>query len=125
MKTRRTIPMMVVALMMMTGLAFAGETAMNMAKKELYHEITDCFKEEIKDWNNYFYQHDINKFDEKVQVCFIVNGDQSLSLIRLRSDDNAAKDYVKHIFKTKKLKADKVLVGEAYVFNLSVRYNTN
>ncbi|WP_430972648.1 hypothetical protein [Sunxiuqinia rutila] len=124
MKTRRTIPMMVIALMMMTGLAFAGETATNMAKKDLYNEISDCFKEEIKDWNNYFYQNNINQLDEKVQVCFIVNGDQSLSLVRLRSDDEAAKDYVKHIFKTSELKADKVLVGKAYVFNLAVRYNT-
>lgn len=122
MKTTRTMTLMVIAFFMMTGLSFAGETAASMAQKELVQEITEVFKKDIKDWNNYFYQNDINKLDEKVKICFIVNGDQSLSLIRLSSKDGRAKDYVKHVFKTQKMEADKVLVGEAYVIHLALSY---
>ncbi|WP_157624905.1 hypothetical protein [Sunxiuqinia dokdonensis] len=122
MKTTRTMTLMVVAFLMMTGLTFASETTATMAKKELYHEITEVFNNDLKDWNNYFYQNDIDKLDEKVQVCFIVNGDQSLSLVRVKSKDGAATDYVKHVFKTRKIEADKVLVGKAYIFNMDLRY---
>lgn len=122
MKTTRTMTMMVVAFFMMTGLTFAGETTASMAKKELCHEITEVFNNDIKEWNNYFYKNNIGKMEEKVKVCFIVNGDQSLSLIRLSCKDGAAKDYVKHVFKTRKIEADKVLAGKAYTFNLDLSY---
>jgi hypothetical protein len=122
MKTTRTMTLMVVAFFMMTGLASAVETTASMAKKELVQEITEVFKNDIKEWNNYFYKNDIHKMEEKVQVCFIVNGDQSLSIVRLSCKDGAAKDYVKHVFKTHEIIADKVLVGNAYVVNLALRY---
>ena len=117
-----TVSMMVIAFFMMTGLTFAGETATDMAKKELYHDIKECFQDDIKEWDNFFYQNGINRMDEKLQVCVFVNGDQSLSVIRIRSENPDAKDYVKHVFNTQELEAGKVLVGKAYVFNLSVRY---
>ncbi len=122
MKTTRTMTLMVVAFFMMSGLAFSGETVTSIAKKELYLQISEVFKEDIKEWNNYFYKNDISKLDEKVLVCFIVNEDQSLSLIRLSCKDGVAKDYVKHVFKTRKMKADKVLVGQAYSLNLALHY---
>lgn len=121
MKTKKTLTLVIVFLMM-TGLTFAGETAIDMAKKELCHEITECFNRDIKHWNNYFYQNGINRIEEKVKVCFIVNGDQSLSIIRISCEDGDAENYVKHIFKTRKVKADKILVGKAYTFNLRLKY---
>nr|MBD3623584.1 hypothetical protein [Sunxiuqinia sp.] len=52
MKTTRTMTLMVVAFLMMTGLTFAAETTASMAKKELVQEITEVFKKDIKEWNN-------------------------------------------------------------------------
>jgi hypothetical protein len=122
MKTRKTTFTLIIAFVMMTGLAFAGETTTSMAKKELLHEITSSLNDGIKDWNNYFYQNDINKVDEKVRVYIVVNKDQSLKLIRVVCENPDATGYVKHIFGSEKMKADKALVGTAYRFNLSLRY---
>ena len=123
MKTTRTMTLMVVAFLMMTGLTFGGETAASTAKKELVQEIAEVFQKDIKTWNNYFYHNDISKVNEKVRICFVVNGDQSLSLIRVSSDNGDANDYVKHVFKTRKIEADKVLAGNAYVINMALRYD--
>lgn len=123
MKTQR-ITMMVIAFFMMTGLVAAGETesAVNMAKKELYQEIKTCFKDDINKPFNYFYQNNINRVDDRVQICFVVDHDQSLRIVRLRCDDPDARDYVKHVFKNRKLTADSVLVGKAYIVNMTLRY---
>ena len=96
MKTQR-ITMMVVAFFMMTGLVAAGETesAVNMAKKELYQEIKTCFKDDINKPFNYFYQNNINRVDDRVQICFVVDHDQSLRIVRLRCDDPDARGGVR------------------------------
>ena len=124
MKTKTTM-MMVVAFLMMTGLTFAGESATNLAKKNLQQEISQCFKQEMSDWNNFFYKNGINKIKEEVRVSFWVNEDQTVSLIRVISDNPDAKNYVKHVFETNSLEADQLLAGKAYTFNLNLRYEAH
>lgn len=115
MKTKRTI-LMVSAFMMMTSLSFARESAVSMAKKDLY--------EDISHWNNYFFKKAINSVDEKVEVSFYVNDDQSLSVFRIRSENPDARDYVKHVFRKNKIFADELLVGKTYTFKLHLIYKT-
>ena len=124
MKTQKFLTM-VVALMMVTGLTFAGETATSMAKKNLSSDIKDAFKNEISHWNNYFYLNDINKVKEDIQVSVYVNSDQSLTLIKVVSPNQDAKDFVKYMFNKEKIEGDQILVGKAYSFNLHLRYESN
>lgn len=121
MKTKRTI-LMAVAFIMMAGLAFAGEAEVNVAKTGLYQEISECFKEDISNWNNYFFKNNINNVDEKLEISFYVNDDQSLSVFRIRCENPEACEYVKSVFKANKMYADKVLTGKAYTFRLHLLY---
>lgn len=124
MKTQKFL-LSIIAVMMMTSLTFAGESATSMAKRNLNEDIKASFKKEICCWNNYFYQHDINEMRETVKVSVIVNKDQSLTVFRVVSDNPDAKDYVKYLFKNYKIEAEKVLVGKAYTFDLRLRYEAN
>ena len=122
MKTKKTILMVITMMIMMTGLSFAGETATSLAKKDLYENINKCFKQEMKNWNNYFYQNDINKVKEDVRITFKVDDDQTISLLRVSCPNQDAKDYVKYMFKTNEIKANEIMVGKAFVFNLRLYY---
>jgi hypothetical protein len=109
---------------MISGLSFAGETEISMAKKDLYEDISERFKDDISHWNNYFFKKAINSVDEKVEVSFYVNDDKSLSVFRVRCENPDAQDYVKHVFRENRMFADKVLVGHAYTFKLHLIYKT-
>ena len=124
MKTQKFLTV-VIAVMMMTSYALAGESAASMAKRNLNEDIKANFKKEIAQWNNYFYQHNINSLKETVKVSFVVNKDQSLTVFRVISDDPDAKNYVKYLFENYDIEADKVLVGNAYTFNIQLRYEAN
>jgi len=121
MKTKKAI-LVAVAFIMMAGLTFAGEAEVNMAKAGLYQEISDCFKEDISYWNNYFYKNNINSVDEKLEISFYVNDDRSLSIFRIRCENPEACEYVKEVFRENKMHADKVLAGKAYTFKLHLLY---
>ena len=123
MKTRRII-LAVVAVMMMTGLTFAGESGLSMAEKNLTTDIQENFQKEINHWKNYFYEHDINSLKENVSISFIVNNDRTLTLLHSVTDNKDARDFVKFIFSKHEVKADRSLVGEAYTFNLYLHYTT-
>jgi hypothetical protein len=122
MKTTKPTIMMVIAVLMMTGLSFAGESATSMAQKELHQSITECFNKNLRVHENFFYENGINKLKEEVQISFVVNKDQSLSLIWVNSDIEVAKSYVNHVFKTRKIYANQILVGKCYKFNLYLDY---
>jgi hypothetical protein len=115
---------MVIAFVMASSLSFAGETEISMAKKDLYEDISERFKEDISHWNNYFFKKDINSMDEKVEISFYVNDDQSLSVFRVRCENADACGYVKHVFRENKMFADEVLAGKAYTFKLHLIYKT-
>lgn len=123
MKTKRTI-LMVIAFVMVSGLSFAGEAEIRMAKKDLYENISGLFKEDISHWNNYFFKKGINSLDENVEISFYVNDDQSLSVFRVRCENPDACNYVKHVFRENKMLADEVLAGKAYTFKLHLIYKT-
>jgi hypothetical protein len=123
MKTKTTF-LTIVAVLMMTGLTFAGETGLSMAEKNLTSDIKKNFQQEISHGNNYFYEHDINSLKENVTISFYVNDDRTLTLLQVITDDKDAKDFVKQIFSKREVKADRGLVGEAYTFNLYLRYTT-
>lgn len=123
MKTKTTF-LTIVAVLMMTGLTFAGETGLSMAEKNLTSDIQRNFRQEIGHWRNYFYEHDINSLKENVTISFYVNEDRTLTLLQVITDNKDAKDFVKYIFSKHEVKADRELTGEAYTFNLYLRYTT-
>lgn len=123
MKTKTTL-LTIVAVLMMTGLTFAGETGLSMAEKNLTNDLKENFQQEISHGNNYFYEHDISSLKENVTISFYVNEDRSLTLLQVITDNKNAKDFVKQIFSKHEVKADRGLVGEAYTFNLYLRYTT-
>jgi hypothetical protein len=109
---------------MLTGLTFAGETGLSMAEENLTSDIRENFQQEINHWKNYFYQHDISYLKEDVTVSFYVNSDRTLTLLQVITDNKEAKDFVKYMFSKQEVKADRMLKGEAYTFNLCLRYST-
>jgi hypothetical protein len=123
MKTKKVI-LAIVAVLMMTGLTFAGETGLSMAEKNLTNDIQENFQQEIGHWRNYFYEHDINSLKENVTVSFYVNSDRTLTLLQVITDNSDAKNFVKYVFSKQQVKADRALAGEAYTFNLYLRYTT-
>ena len=123
MKTKTTF-LTIVAVLMMTGLTFAGETGLSMAEKNLTNDLKENFQQEISHGNNYFYENDIKSLKENVTISFYVNDDRTLTLLQVITDNKDAKDFVKQIFSKREVKADRGLVGEAYTFNLYLRYTT-
>ncbi|HKJ43525.1 MAG TPA: hypothetical protein VKA27_15620 [Sunxiuqinia sp.] len=124
MKTQKFF-MVVIAVMMMTSYAVAGESETSMARRNLNEDIKASFDKEIAHWNNYFYTHNINLMRETVKVSFVVNKDQSLTVFRVISDDPDARNYVKYLFANNNIEAEKVLVGNAYTFDIVLRYEAN
>jgi len=123
MKTKKVI-LAIVAVLMMTGLTFAGETGLSMAEKNLTSDIQKNFQQEIGHLQNYFYEHNINSLKENVTISFYVNSDRTLRLLQVITDNKEAKDFVKYMFSKQEVKADRALAGEAYTFNLYLRYTT-
>ena len=123
MKTKKVI-LAIVAVLMMTGLTFAGETGLSMAEKNLTSDIRNNFQQEIRLSQNYFFEHNINSLKEDVTVSFYVNSDRTLTLLQVITDNPDAKKFVKYMFSKKEVKADRELTGEAYTFNLYLRYTT-
>ncbi|GET25899.1 hypothetical protein [Prolixibacter sp. NT017] len=123
MKTKKVI-LAIVAVLMMTGLTFAGETGLSMAEKNLTSDIQKNFQREIGQLQNYFYEHNINSLKENVTISFYVNSDRTLRLLQVITDNKEAKDFVKYMFSKQEVKADRALAGEAYTFNLYLRYTT-
>jgi len=123
MKTKKVI-LAIVAVLMMTGLTFAGETGLSMAEKNLTSDIQKNFQQEISHLQNYFYEHNISSLKENVTISFYVNSDRTLRLLQVITDNKEAKDFVKYMFSKQEVKADRALAGEAYTFNLYLRYTT-
>ena len=86
MKTRKII-LAVAAVMMMTGLTFAGGSGLSMAEKNLTSDIQENFQKEINQLKNYFYKHDISSLKENVSISFIVNNDRTLTLLHAVTDN--------------------------------------
>lgn len=121
---RKKVILAIVAVLMMTGLTFAGETGLSMAEKNLTSDIQKNFQQEIGHLQNYFYEHNINSLKENVTISFYVNSDRTLRLLQVITDNKDAKDFVKYMFNKQEVKADRALTGEAYTFNLYLRYTT-
>ncbi|GET23081.1 hypothetical protein JCM18694_33270 [Prolixibacter denitrificans] len=95
-----------------------------MAEKNLTSDIQKNFRQEIGQLQNYFYEHNINSLKENVTISFYVNSDRTLRLLQVITDNKEAKDFVKYMFSKQEVKADRALAGEAYTFNLYLRYTT-
>lgn len=119
----KTILTMVLATMIIS-VATAGqaETNVHKAKKKLNEKISVVLNEDMNQSGNYFYQHRITRIKEDLKVSFYVNNDQELVLLRVRTDNQDAKAYIKHFFRYNTIKADQILTGRAYTFNLHLRY---
>ena len=124
MKTKTTL-LTIVTFLMMTGLTFAGETGLSMAKKNLTSDIQKSIQQEMSHWKNYFYENDIKSLKENITITFYVNDDCTLRLLQVITNNSEAKDFVKYIFSKDEVKADRGLAGEAYTFNLYLHYTAH
>ena len=118
MKTILTMVMVV----MVTTFTFAGGSGVQAAKKNLNKEIGIALNEDVNESGNYFEMNQIYNVKENMKVSFYVNDEQELVLLQVKTGNKDAKDYMKHFFKSNRLKADKVLCGQAFSLNLYLRY---
>ena len=119
----KTIFTMVLAVLIST-IAYAGktETSVQAAQKNLIEDITLALNKDVNDPNNYFAENEIRNVKENVKVTFYVNGEQEVVLLRVKTDSYDAENYVKHFLKNNIIHADSILSGQAYTFNLYLRY---
>jgi len=126
MKTKATFLLMAI-LSLVTSTSFGGgtETETMEAKKALRSEIAQSLSDGINGWNNYFYQHEVNRVDDHLQITFAVNHDGTLRLLKVEHADQDVKEYVEHVFGKQTIIADPSLTGKAFAFDLHLRYITH
>ena len=111
-----------IVLVAMTTVMFGSESEMQAAKKNLNQKISAVLNEDVNESGNYFEVNGIRNVKEDMKVAFYVNDELELILLRVVTDNKDAKSYMKHFFKYADVKANKVLVGQAYSIKLHLRY---
>ncbi len=111
-----------VLLVLVISVGFAGNTNMQEAQKNLKTDIQEVFEKDMSQYNNYLYTNDIRNMREKVVVVFKVNENNVLELLRTKSSNLDASNYVKSVFGSQKIKADAALVGKIFSLDLELKY---
>lgn len=101
---------------------YAGTMSEQEARQELTRNVKKVFSEEINQYKNFFYEHDINAMKEKVEITCLANDQNYLELVRLKCPNCQASDFVKHVFENYPVKVDGSLKGKVFRFNLELRY---
>jgi len=71
---------------------------------------------------NYFYEHDITRIKEKVEITCLVNDRNFVELVRVKCPNCDAADFVRFVFKENPVKVRGPLTGKVFRFDLQLRY---
>ena len=123
MKTILTVVM--VAIIATFSFATETETSVQAATKNLMTEFSEEMNDDVNKPDNYFSINEISDIKENVKVTFYVDENQKLVLLKVKTDNNDAKNYVKHFLNKNTISADKILCGKAYTFNLYLKYRAH
>lgn len=103
--------------------AYAGVSNTEMeARQELTRKVQKILSDEMNQYKNFFYEHDISSIREKVEVTCAVNEDNNVQLVRVKCTNCDASEFVKYVLAQNRLKVDKILAGKVYRFNVELRY---
>jgi len=110
-------------MIVLTGGVYAGATDTEMeARQELTKTVKRVISDEMNQYKNYFYDRDITTMKEKVEITCLVNENSKVELVRVKCPNYDATDFVKYIFKENAIKANRLLAGKVFRFNVELRY---
>lgn len=107
----------------LTGGTYAVTTDAEMeARQELTRTVKRVISDEMNQYKNYFYDRDISSMKEKVEITCLVNDDSKVELVKVKCQNCDASDFVRYIFNENTVKANRLLAGKVYRFNVELRY---
>jgi hypothetical protein len=110
-------------MIVLTGGVYAATTDTEMeARQELTKTVKRVISDEMSQYKNYFYDRDITTMKEKVEITCLVNENSKVELVRVKCPNCDASDFVKYIFKENSIKANRLLAGKVFRFNVELRY---
>lgn len=92
--------------------------------EELKTSIEDAFKNDFKQYNNFFYENGINKFKGNVVVKFRIMPNNKLFIYSVECGDCDGAEYVKKMLKKVTLDVDENLMKRNYALNIKLDYRT-
>jgi|GEM_PF-4902155 len=105
------------------GGAYAGTVNTEMeARQELTKSVKRIISDEMNQYKNFFYDRDISTMKERVQVICTVNERNAVELVRVKCTNCDASDFIHYIFKENTIKADRLLAGKVFRFDVELRY---
>ncbi len=110
-------------MIVMAGGVYAGNVKTEIeARQELTRVVKKAISDEMNQIKNYFYDRDISKMKERVEVTCLVNDNKKIELVRVKCPNTEASDFIAYIFKQNTLRADDVLAGKVFRFDVELRY---
>jgi hypothetical protein len=128
MKTFKTL--LIISLLTVTTLATVAKEKNEVPTlkaanfEELKSSITEFFKDDFSRYNNYFYQHGINKFDETVEIVFRVMPNNKMYIFRIDCNDCSGVEYVKTMLKNVTFDVDEELLNRNFGLKIKLNYRT-
>lgn len=110
-------------MIVLSGGAYAGMANTEMeARQELTKTVKRVISDEMNHYKNFFYDRDITTMKERVEITCLVNEHNTVELVRVKCPNCDASEFMNYIFKENKIKADRLLAGKVFRFDVELRY---
>ena len=124
MKTKKQfkVAALMAVFMVVANFAWSTGDAVAKAKHELHEAIARVFNEDISKNGNYLYENHVYKLNDKATVTFRVNDNCEVELLNAKCRNFDAVEYIKFVMAHNEVKADQLLVGNAYTMDIRLKF---
>jgi hypothetical protein len=92
---------------------------------DLKESIKQTVQHDFSQPGNYLYKNGVDKLEEKVEIIFFINPDNSVRIMKLQGENKLATDYVKQLLNKEAFEVDESLCGKMYKMDLYLNYRAH